>query len=185
MEPEKPIIYLYPEEETQLTVKLGKKEDIRYSYPEYKEGWNVIANPDGTLINIETGRKLYGLYWEGISNEECDLTEGFVVKGEDTIEFLENKLLILGLNEFEAEEFIIYWLPRLQENKYNFIRFASLDEINNIMPLEFSVEPDTIIRVLMEYKPLDEYINVKEQELITPDREGFTVVEWGGLEIKQ
>ena len=53
------------------------------------------------------------------------------------------------------------------------------------MPLEFSVEPDTIIRVLMEYKPLDEYINVKEQELITPDREGFTVVEWGGLEIKQ
>jgi len=27
-------------------------------------------------------------------------------------------------------------------------------------------------------------MEVKEQELVTPDRNGFTVVEWGGTEIK-
>ncbi|MEI3400922.1 MAG: hypothetical protein V8R51_00505 [Clostridia bacterium] len=52
------------------------------------------------------------------------------------------------------------------------------------MPLELSIEPDTLIRVLMQYKPLDKYMEVKEQELVTPDRNGFTVVEWGGTEIK-
>lgn len=91
---------------------------------------------------------------------------------------------MLGLNEREDEEFIIYWLPILQENEYNYIRFATMDEINSNMPLEFSVEPDTLIRVLMQYKPLDENIEVKEQELVTPKRNGFTIVEWGGTEIK-
>lgn len=180
----KPIIYLYPEEEIQLSVKLGKEDKITCSYPEYKNGWNVIAKPDGELVDTETGKNLYALYWEGIHSEECNLTEGFVVKGNETIKFLEEKLLILGLNELEAEEFIIYWLPILQENEYNYIRFATLEEINNNMPLELSIKPDTLIRVLMQYKPLDEYIEVKEQELVTPERNGFTVVEWGGTEIK-
>ena len=58
-----------------------------------------------------------------------------------------------------------------------------MDEINSIMPLEFSIEPDSLIRVLMEYKPLDKYMEVKEQQLMTPERTGFVVVEWGGTEI--
>lgn len=173
----KPIIYLYPEEEIQLSVKLGKENNITCSYPEYKNGWNVIAKPDGKLVDIETGRNLYALYWEGIYSEKCAFTEGFVVKGDETIKFLEEKLSILGLNEIEAEEFIVYWLPILQENEYNYIRFATLEEINNNMPLELSVEPDTLIRVLMQYKPLKKYMEVEEQELTTPERKGFTVVE--------
>ena len=112
------------------------------------------------------------------------IKEGFVVKGNQTIQFLEEKLAVLGLNERESEEFIVYWLPKLQKNEYNYIRFATLEEINNNMPLELSIEPDTLIRVLMQYKPLDKYMEVKEQELVTPDRNGFTVVEWGGTEIK-
>ncbi len=181
---EKPIIYLYPEKEIELSIKLGKPENITCSYPEYQKGWNVIANPDGTLIDMNTGRKLYSLYWEGIQTEPINYQEGFVVKGSETIEFLEEKLDILGLNEIEAEEFIIYWLPKLQNNEYNYIRFATIEEINKNMPLSFSVEPDTVIRVLMQYKALDSYKEVKEQKLNTPDRYGFVAVEWGGTEIK-
>ena len=48
------------------------------------------------------------------------------------------------------------------------------------MPLEFSTKPDTLIRVLMQYKPLDKYIKIKEQKLNTPERRGFVAVEWGG-----
>lgn len=39
----KPIIYLYAEEKIKLSVKLGKEDNITCSYPEYKNGWNVIA----------------------------------------------------------------------------------------------------------------------------------------------
>jgi hypothetical protein len=180
----KPIIYLYPEERMELTIKLGKPENITVSYPKYKNGWNVIANPDGTLIDKETGRKLYSLYWEGLQSEPISMEEGFVVKKDDLVPFLEEKLEVLGLNELEAEEFIVYWLPRLQENEYNFIRFATMEEINRNMPLEFSVEPDTLIRVLMEFKPLDNYLEVPEQKLETRERNGFVAVEWGGVELK-
>ena len=58
---DKPIIYLYPEKEIQLSVRLGKENNITCSYPEYKNGWNVLAKPDGTLVDIETGRSLYAL----------------------------------------------------------------------------------------------------------------------------
>ena len=180
----KPIIYLYPRETTQISVKLGKPENITCSYPEYKNGWNVIAKTDGTLIDTNTGRKLYSLYWEGMHSEPINFEEGFIVKGDDILHFLEEKLSILGLNEYETEEFIIYWLPRLKENKYNYIRFATIDEINKNMPLEFSVKPDTIIRILMQYKAVDDYIEIKEQKIETPKREGFVAVEWGGTEIK-
>lgn len=180
----KPIIYLYPQENTKLSVKLGNTEKLTCSYPKYEKEWEIIAEPDGTLTDIETQRKLYALYWEGKEAPEPEMTEGFVVKGEDTIEFLEEKLEILGLTEREAEEFIIYWLPKMQNNEYNYIRFATMEEINEYMPLEFSVQPDSIIRILMQYKAMDEYIEIPEQELQTPKREGFVVVEWGGSEIK-
>ena len=179
----KPIIYFYPEQTTELNVKLGYPENLTCSYPKYENGWNIIANPDGSLIDINTGRSLYSLYWEGNAKQKISMDEGFVIKGEDTISFLEEKLAILGLNEIEAEEFIVYWLPKLQNNKYNYIKFATIDEINEMMPLEISEKPDSLIRVLMEYKPLDKYIDVKEQELSTPARTGFVVVEWGGAEI--
>lgn len=180
----KPIIYLYPEKTEEITIKLGYPEKITSSYPKYEEEWSVIANPDGTLKDIKTGKNLYSLYWEGIGTAKANIKEGFVVKGEDSAEFLEEKLAILGLTEREAEEFIIYWLPKLESNKYNYIRFASLEEINQYMPLEFSVKPDTIIRVLMQFKGLDEAIEVREQTLETPERKGFVAVEWGGSEIK-
>lgn len=181
---DKPIIYLYPQETTELSVKLGNPEKITCSYPRYKEEWKVIADPDGMLTDVESRRKLYALYWEGKEMPQPEMTDGFIVKGEDTIEFLEEKLEILGLNEREAEEFIIYWLPKMQNNKYNYIRFATMEEINEYMPLKFSVQPDSIIRVLMQFKAIDEYIEISEQELETPKREGFVVVEWGGSEIQ-
>lgn len=183
---DKPIIYLYPTETTEVSVKLGNPEKLTCSYPKYKEeGWNVIAKPNGDLTDIETGRNLYSLYWEGKNeNAKMNMKEGFVVKGEDTIKFLEEKLEILGLNEKEAEEFIIYWLPKLEKNKYNYIRFATKEEINQNMPLEINPKPDTIIRILMEFKGLDKYIEIPEQKLDTPIREGFVAVEWGGTELK-
>ena len=179
----KPIIYLYPEEEMNITVKLGRPQDILVSYPEYEGEWNVLARPDGSLVDLDTGRNLYALYYEGRYTANNNMEEGFVVKGSDTISFLEEKLEILGLNEREAEEFIVYWLPKMQDNNYNYIYFMDIDEINEVMPLYISEEPDTLIRILMQFKPLNEYMEVKEQELEKVDRNGFVVVEWGGTEL--
>ena len=107
--------------------------------------------------------------------------------GEDTKEFLEEKLEILGLTDREAEEMIIYWLPQLSKEEYNLIRFATPEEIDKAMSLTISPEPDNLIRVWMIWETVsaDKAEELKdeltEQELTTPEREGFTVVEWGGV----
>ena len=181
---DKPIIYLYPEEETELSVKLGAPEKIVVSYPKYNGEWKVLARPDGSLVDLNTGRNLYALYWEGSDYNVGVQEEGFVVRGEDSAAFLEEKLAELGLNEREAEEFIVYWLPKLEANNYNYIHFEGADELNEYMPLELSVQPDTTIRIAMSFKGLDAPIEVKEQKLSAPERKGFVLVEWGGHEIK-
>lgn len=181
---DKPIIYIYPTEETKVNVKVGRPENLTHTYPKYNDGWEVIAKPSGDLTDTNTGRNLYSLYWEGINTVEPNMNEGFIVKGEDTIAFLEEKLSVLGLNEREVNEFIIYWLPKLESNKYNFIRFQTQEEINSNMPLEITPKPDTVIRIVMEFKGLEEPIEVQEQRLETPERTGYTVVEWGGTEVK-
>ena len=183
---DKPIIYLYPEVETDISIELSYPDKLISSYPLYHgRGWKVRALPNGNLIDLETGRELYALYYESedVVNYKVE-NEGFVVEKENIITFLEEKLAILGLNQKEAEEFIIYWLPRLQENNYNYIRFASMDEINKNMELKIEPVPDTMIRVIMVYKGLDEKIDVIPQKLKLQERNGYAVVEWGGVEIK-
>lgn len=181
----KPIIYLYPEKETELEVKLGKPEDLTVSYPKYEDGWKVIASPNGDLVDRKTGNKMYALYWEGENNDfETDYSTGFVAEGEKSAEFLEEKLEILGLNYKEKEEFITYWLPKMEKNKYNYIYFLTENEIEKGMPIEVSENPETVIRVRMAFKGLDEKIEVREQKLEkAPGRNGFTMVEWGGIEL--
>ena len=72
----------------------------------------------------------------------------------------------------------------MEANKYNYIRFATPEEIEKNMALEINPNPDTTIRVLMTFKGLENPIEVEEQELVTPERVGFVAVEWGGTEIK-
>jgi len=181
----KPIIYLYPVQSMKVSVRLGKPQNLDYTYPIYKDAWLVQAQPNGDLKDLKTNRYLYGLYWEGhTSHPEYPVKDGFVVSKDKIIPFLEEKLALMGLNEREADEFIIYWLPKFGENPFTFIRFSSLEKQNKDMPLLIEPRPDTLIRVLVEYAPLREYMEIPEQKLpLVLKRKGFTVVEWGATEI--
>ena len=181
--PEKPVIYLYPEEETKVHVELDFNGTVTSVYPAYENGWDMVASPDGTLTDPETGREYYCLFWEGVSDVPYDLTEGFVVAGVDTESFLEDSLKKLGLTDKEANEFIIYWLPRMEGNAYNLIAFQQEVYTDNAV-LTVDPMPDTVLRVFMAYKPLEYPIRVLPQKLETVERTGFTLVEWGGAEIK-
>lgn len=180
---EKPVIYLYPEVATDVSVTLNYNGTLTATYPTYANGWRVTAAPNGTLTDA-TGREYYCLYWEGESDTTYDLTKGFCVKGEDTAAFLEDALAKLGLTEREANEFIIYWLPRMEANEYNLIAFQS-EAYTDSAELDITPVPDTLIRVFMVWKGLDTPTEIEPQELTSPERVGFTVVEWGGTEITE
>lgn len=179
----KPVIYLYPTIQEDVSVKINLNGILTCSYPEYVDGWNVTANPDGTLVNKSDGREYSYLYWEGKGAADWDLTCGFVVKGSDTVNFLQDKLEYLGLTSREMNEFIVYWLPLMKDNEYNLITFQTTAYENNAK-LDITPKPDSMLRVFMAFKPLDKYIEIPEQQLCTFKRSGFTVVEWGGTEVK-
>ncbi len=175
----KPVIYLYPEEKTEAKVTLDYNGTLTVTYPEYKEGWEVTALPDGTLYDKDGNEYSY-LFWEGDSNFRMSTDEGFCVKGEDTVKFLREKLSYLGLTPKEYNDFIVFWLPFMQDNEYNPISFQTESYTDNAK-LTVSPAPDTEIRVFMTFTPCDSYVEIPAQELKpAPERKGFTVVEWGG-----
>lgn len=179
----KPVIYLYPKEDTEVSVKLDYDGELTCTYPLYKDGWNVLAQPNGTLLDIKDNRQYSYLYWEGVTDFQWEFNQGFVVEGAKTVEFLQEKLAYLGLEPKEYNEFIVYWLPQMQENKYNLIYFAG-DDYDEQAKLSIDPKPDSMLRVFMVFKPLEKPILIDEQKLESFDRKGFTVVEWGGTEIK-
>lgn len=182
---EKPILYLYPEDTTTVNVSIDlTNHEFIFTYPTYpSDGWEVVASPSGNLYDVNTKRNYYSLFWEteGVPIS-TGLTEGFVVKGKETREFLEEKLAYLGLNEHEANEFLIYWLPKMETNPYNAIHF-SYEDYEAISKLNISPKPETLIRIMLLFTPLEEPIQLTPQQLNpAPERKGFTAVEWGGME---
>lgn len=180
----KPVIYLYPEEETEVSVGLNLIDDSKFTctYPSFNidSGWSVVARPNG---DIQLGDKVYNyLYWEA-DMKGLDFNPQYCVRGTDTAEFLEVKLAELGLNERESNEFITYWLPQMQNNPYNLISFDT-KEYCDLARLNIEPHEDTMIRVFMSWKSSDNFVDLEASEIVTPIRNGFTVVEWGGAEIE-
>lgn len=178
----KPVIYLYPEEKEDVSVELDYAGNLTCTYPEYNGKWSVTAQPDGTLTDA-TGQTYNYLYWEGENDAAYDFSEGFCVAGSDTAAFLEGALDQLGLTRREANEFIVYWLPLMQDNPYNIISFQT-DAYTQAAQLHIDPKPDTLLRVFMAWKASDAPVEIPAQELTAPERVGFTVVEWGGSHVK-
>ncbi|WP_024856875.1 BspA family leucine-rich repeat surface protein [Ruminococcus albus] len=180
----KPVIYLYPEKETDVHVEVELTEAELYTtYPKYNNGWDVVAKPDGSLVNKVDGTHHRYLFWDAVNcRTEFDLSKGFCVAGSDTESFLKEKLSYMGLTEDEMNEFIVYWLPKMEHNKYNLISFQS-DKYTDSAKLNITPTPDSMLRIFMTYVPLEEAVEIDPQELSTFERSGFTVVEWGGSEL--
>ena len=180
----KPVIYLYPEQETDVHVELELTEaDLSTTYPKYDNGWDVTAYPDGMLLNKADGSHHKYLFWDAVNcRTRFDFSKGFCVAGSDTESFLKEKLTYMGLNEQEMNEFIVYWLPLMEHNAYNLISFQG-DAYTNSAKLKITPTPDSECRVFMAYVPLENAVAIEPQQLETFERNGFTVVEWGGAEV--
>ncbi len=177
-----PIIYLYPTTALEVHVEAQPLHSIKASIPPYRGGWDVLARPSGELTGV-TDRKAYPyLFWEGFSSISPMRQEGFVIPQEEVARFFDQILPRLGLNERESRDFQDAWLRRFHEAPYYFITFLPRETIDRLAPLVVTPKPDVVIRVLMDFRPLQTREPVKAPDLPRPpERRGFTVVEWGGL----
>ncbi|MDD3003113.1 MAG: hypothetical protein PHS06_04585, partial [Candidatus Shapirobacteria bacterium] len=179
----KPVIYLYPTKETQIKVQVGAQ--ITKSEPTYpNDGWVVIAKPNGELI-YQNQNYSY-LFWEGLGNGLYPdyKNKGTVVAQKDLISTLYSQLSQLGLNQKESADFMEFWQSKLPASPFVRLTWLGTKDMDILAPLKVYPQPDTRIRIFLEFQGLQNPVKLIPQKLSAPAREGFTLIEWGGLLFK-
>ena len=179
----KPVVYLYPTQIMEVAVDVELTQGhLTVTDPPIGQGWQVTAQPDGQLTDSQGNQYPY-LFWEADAPADFDFSNGFVVPGSQTEEFLREKLALLGLNDRETADFLEYWQPRMEEKAYNLVAFQT-ERYTELAQLNIEPAPDSVIRVFMAYQPLEEPVEVEPQVLQPATRHGFAAVEWGGSEVR-
>lgn len=175
----KPVIYLYPTKTTPVSVQVGA--NITKSEPTYNNGWNVIAHPNGDLKNTD-GKKYSSLFWEGLGKGQYpNVSSGFVVAQADLQKTMWQQTHQLGLNDKEAQDFMDFWMPKMPTTPYVRLTWFGTRQMDELAPLQVNPQPDTSIRLFLDFAGLDKPVAIPNQVLSSIERKGFTLVEWGGL----
>jgi hypothetical protein len=175
----KPVIYLYPTQTTNVRVQVGA--NITKSEPTYNKGWFVQANPNGFIKNSD-GKIYDSLFWEGTGNGTYPtIKEGFVIPKTEIEIALRSQLKDLGLSEKESADFMIFWLPKMPSTPYIRLTWFTTKQLDELAPLIVWPKPNTSIRVFLDFEGLQKFITLPVQHLSQIPREGFTIVEWGGI----
>lgn len=173
----KPAIYLYPTKRQRVSVKVKANGVFTKTIPEYKNGWDVIANPNGRI-----GNKYNYLFYEVKLNTKPEFKdEGWMVPINELSIWFDKSLPILGLNEREIKDFKEYWLEELPKCRYYEIKLVDEKFLTENLSLEINPKPDTIIRVVLYFRCSKEKKELRSPLLFKKRRRGFTVVEWGGI----
>ena len=187
-EAKKPVVYVYGyDEEVNVELMVADGNEITCTYPKaHKNKWTMSATKDGKL---KIGELEYQyLYWEANVKSTFDFSKGYCIAGEDTAEFLDLMCAQLGLNRTEANEFIVYWLPRMEKNPYNIISFQTKAYFDDIK-LNVTPSPDKVIRICMAWYGVTEKQTIEPQNIVNLSNYNRTgkkvVVEWGGCEVKK
>ncbi len=178
----KPVIYLYPTKTQRVNVRVEPQGGLLFAEPSYPlNGWTVNATPNGKITNLADGKVYPYLFWEGRGGMYATPGKGFVARQEDLSADLTEKLGQFGFNETEIKDFLEYWIPEMQAAPYYFYTFLDTDMVDKLAPLTITPKPDTVIRVVMDFRPLKSPITVTGYDIKKTERHGFTVVEWGGV----
>jgi len=177
----KPVIYLYPEKEMAVKVRVDLHGPMTKSEPWHgKQGWSVVAKSDGYVVNKVDGKTYPNFFWEGYGVNYEIPKQGFVVKKEEAPAWLEKTLKEIGFTERENKEFREFWVPRLPNAPYVFITFVDQKYFDRDAALQIVPKPDHVYRIFMETRGLSGPTVVAPLSLPKIIRDGFTVVEWGG-----
>ena len=173
----KPNIYIYPNEKIELSVKLdfpiGGK--VVTSIPEYGTGWNILVDASG-LINDTYSY----LFYESTQPDVWQRNNGWNIQTDKLESFFRNNMTEYGFNGREINDFIEYWIPRLNDYPLYSIYPQTKSIIDDVIQLDFSKQPENIMRLFYFIKGHSQL----QDKLAAPTidnfvREGYSVTEWG------
>lgn len=174
----KPVVYLYPEATTTVTVRVDAL--VTKSDPAYGTGWTAEAAPNGQLV--VNGQSYGSLFWDGYGNGEYPtFTSGFSAPTDEALAVMDEQLAYMGFNKTERTDFRIFWEPHLPDSPYVEWSWIDTRGMQKLAALSIDPRPDTLLRAFVDFKGVDSETTLPPQALEKRDRTGFVVTEWGGL----
>jgi len=135
----------------------------------------MTINPSG-LIN---GKYNY-LFYETEQIPQFVTQEGWIVHKDSLEFFFQSNLKKSGFNNFEIEDFISFWIPKMTSSEFYAIYPQYNEQVDQLIKLNFSIIPDTIIRLFYFVEECNSNdIQLKEPEIPNYNNKGFIVREWG------
>lgn len=162
----KPNIYIYPNEKIQLTVKLDfpKGGKIVTSIPEYGTGWNISVDTNGLIDNAYSY-----LFYESVQPDIWQKNYGWIVKTDELESFFRKNMADYGFKGREIDDFIDYWIPRLNDYTFYSIYPQTDRLIDKVIRLNLSEQPENLLRLFYVIKGH----NQLKDRLIEPTIDGF------------
>ena len=173
----KPNIYIYPEEEIQLDVILsfpmGGK--VITSIPEYINGWSVTVDKNGIIDDIYSY-----LFYESLQPDIWQKSDGWLIKKSELESFFRMNMAEFGFFGQEIDDFIDYWIPRLNDHSFYAIYPQTKELIDDVIEIYFSTQPKNSLRLFYVIKGHESIVDeLPVPEIESFNREGFYVTEWG------
>jgi hypothetical protein len=173
----KPNIYIYPNEQSDLSVKLSfpKGGWVVASEPEYGTGWNFNVDTAGLINNTYSF-----LFYESTQPDVWQINFGWILQTDSLELFFRQNMAEYGFKGSEIDDFIEYWIPRLDDYLFYLIYPQTKSIIDDVIQLDFSKQPENILRLFYVIKGQ----NQLQDKLTVPTiesfkREGYFVTEWG------
>ncbi len=173
----KPNIYLYPpvKQWTSIEVVFPDGGRILESEPNYSNGWFVEIEPSGKI----NGTYDY-LYYEAQTSNHYQYSSGWIIQRDTLAEFFSHILGKAGFIDNEIRDFIEYWPPRLNKSEYYAVYPQQRDELEKMIILKVSPEPQTRLRLFLIIKPtLTAASNLEVPKITKVVRGGYSLAEWG------
>lgn len=205
----KPAIYLYSDNLPKMVnVRLDYFVLTKNTVPQkYLNSWKVIAHKDGHLTDLQPEKTncdslpaTFGfeyaqtackannypyIYWDGdkFIKEVPKKLLGWSVKKENIREFLSQKADEMAMNTSEKTEFVRYWSEIISNYPATDFRiyFLQNEEVDDWIKLSISPKPDSWNRIEVVFTPVQPNTQSTPYPLKKIKRQGFTMVEWGGI----
>ncbi len=205
----KPAIYLYSDNMPKMVnVRLDYFVLTKNTVPQkYLNGWKVIAHKDGHLTDLQPDKTncdslptTFGfeyaqtacktnnypyIYWDGdkFLKKPPKKLLGWSVKKENIKPFLTQKADEMAMNKAEKTEFVRYWSEIISNYPATDFRiyFLQNEEVDDWIKLTVSPKPDSWNRIEVVFTPVQPNTKSTPYALKKIKRNGFTMVEWGGI----